>query len=387
MDQLIEVLQSRKLKSHSEITKDLRSSLLRLEPKIETTWFEEEDQSLIKGRCDNWFGWLQVPVGVAGPMNIDGKMVVLPMATTEGALIASVCRGCKAVSQISTICLDDQMTRGPVFKIASISSAAAFEKFICDSYDSLRTAFESCSRHCKLIDIEQRVMGRYAFLRFSASTDEAMGMNMVTICTEAACSFLVNNFEGMVELVSLSGNFCIDKKASTVNILKGRGKYVVAECVIPKGAVESVLKTSVDMIVRTCLAKCWYGSSIAGAIGGNNAHAANIVAAAFMATGQDVAQVVESSACFTTMEKDENGDLVATVTMPCLEVGTVGGGTLLPTQNACLCLALKSFPDEKDSAVRLARIICAFVLAGEVSLLASLSEGSLVKAHLKLNRA
>lgn len=391
MDQLIRALGERKTKTFSDFTAGLRAGLQEIEPEIEKTWSSADDtnanhEKVVKGRCDNWFGWLQVPIGVAGPLVVDGVTTVMPLATTEGALIASVCRGCKAIGQIATVCLDECMTRGPALKLTGIASAQELQSFLVDQYKEIKNTFESCSQHCKLKSVSPRFLGRHVFLRFSATTDEAMGMNMVSFCTEAACDFIVKNFPYGIELISLSGNFCVDKKTAAMNIVNGRGKYVVAECTIARSIVESVLKASVNALVQTCLAKCWYGSSMSGTLGGNNAHAANVVAAAFMACGQDVAQVVESSACFTTMERDEKGDLVVSVTMPCLEVGSVGGGTTLPTQNACLQLALKNHEETEGAAAIFARRLCAFVLAGEVSLLSSLAEGSLVKAHKRLNR-
>jgi len=183
----------------------------------------------------------------------------------------------------------------------------------------------------------------------------------------------------------------MDKKPSAINWVEGRGKSVVSEAVVPASVVEKVLKTSVSAMVDLNKTKNLIGSSLAGSIGGNNAHAANIVAAMFIATGQDPAQVVTSSNCITLMEPwgDDKRDLYISCTMPSLEIGTVGGGTGLPAQSACLqMLGVKGanvVPG--DNASRLARIVCATVLAGELSLMASLAAGHLVKSHMTHNRS
>ncbi|VDN23559.1 unnamed protein product [Gongylonema pulchrum] len=191
-----------------------------------------------------------------------------------------------------------------------------------------------------------------------------------------------------MEILSLSGNYCVDKKASAINWIKGRGKSVVSEATIPAAVVQSVLKTTVDAMVRLGQAKLMIGSSMAGTVGGWNAHAANVVAAIFIATGQDVAQLVSSSMCLTVMEKTELGDLYISCSMRCLEVGTVGGGTVLPAQRACLqmlgCSPPTSVPGE--CSTRLAEIVCATVMAGELSLMAAQCSNDLVRSHIRLNR-
>jgi len=194
-----------------------------------------------------------------------------------------------------------------------------------------------------------------------------------------------------MEIVSLSGNMCTDKKPSAINWLEGRGRSVVCDAVIKGEVVEKLLKTSVAALVDINLAKNLVGSAMAGSVGGFNAHAANIVTAVFLATGQDPAQNVESSNCITQMEPVNDGkDLYISVTMPSIEVGTVGGGTFLPAQAACLdILNVKGASYEKpgNNADQLARIVAGGVLAGELSLLSALAAGHLMKSHLKYNRA
>ena len=213
-----------------------------------------------------------------------------------------------------------------------------------------------------------------------------MGMNMITKAVTAATEFLTDQFPDM-QLVSVSGNMCVDKKPSSINWTDGRGKSVVAEARIPRQIVESVLKTSVDALVEVNNRKNLVGSAMAGSIGGYNAHAANLVSALYIACGQDPAQNIESSHCITLMER-MGEDLHVSCTMPSIEVGTVGGGTSLQPQQACLnVLGVRGAANNPgENAQKLARIVCATVLAGELSLISALSAGHLLRSHMQLNR-
>lgn len=215
-----------------------------------------------------------------------------------------------------------------------------------------------------------------------------MGMNMISKGVLECLGVLEREFP-TIEVLSVSGNTCTDKKPSAMNWIEGRGKSVVAEAVLSSHVVVDVLKCTVPSLVDLNIAKNLMGSTLAGSIGGSNAHAANVVTACFLATGQDPAQNVESSNCMTLMEADEGGSLRVSVTMPCMEVGTVGGGTSLPAQKACLdMLGLAgSSGTPGENAQMLARIIASTVLAGEISLMAALASNHLVSAHMKLNRA
>jgi len=214
-------------------------------------------------------------------------------------------------------------------------------------------------------------------------------MNMISKGTTACLELIKKQFPEM-EVLSVSGNYCTDKKAAAINWIDGRGKSVTCDATLKKELVESVLKTTVDALVDVNINKNLVGSALAGSIGGFNAHAANIVAAVFLATGQDPAQVVESANCITLMEKNEDGDLYVSITMPSIEVGTVGGGTILPAQSACLEMlgckgASKTAPG--SNAEQLAKIVCSTVMAGELSLISALAAGHLVKSHMEHNRA
>lgn len=227
-------------------------------------------------------------------------------------------------------------------------------------------------------------------MRFSCSTGDAMGMNMVSKGVQNVLDYLQNDFPDM-DVISLSGNFCSDKKPAAVNWIMGRGKSVVCEAVIKEEVIKKVLKTSVSALVEVNTIKNLVGSAIAGSLGGFNAHASNIVSAIFIATGQDPAQNVESSQCITMMEAVNDGqDLHISVTMPSIEVGTVGGGTQLASQSACLdLLGVKgaSMESPGENARLLAAIVAGSVLAGELSLMSALAAGQLVNSHMKYNRS
>ncbi|KAI6032605.1 hydroxymethylglutaryl-coenzyme A reductase-domain-containing protein [Pisolithus orientalis] len=339
------------------------------------------DYSRVQGACcENVIGYIPIPLGVAGPLKIDGEQKAL--------LFASTSRGCKALNAgggVTTVLTHDAMTRGPAIDFPSLLMAAEAKAWVdSDSgYNIIREAFESTSRFAKLQRLKTALAGRTLF-------SDAMGMNMISKGTEKALEAMQKHFPEMVTL-ALSGNYCTDKKPAAINWIEGRGKSVVAEAVIPGKVVRSVLKTEVDALCNLNIKKNLVGSAMAGSIGGFNAHAANILTAIFLATGQDPAQNVESSNCMTLMEPINDGeDLLMTVTMPAIEVGTIGGGTVLAPQGAVLeMLGLKgSHPTVPGrNAQRLARIIAAAVMAGELSLLSALAAGHLVRAHLVHNRS
>ncbi|KAK6612285.1 hydroxymethylglutaryl-coenzyme A reductase [Botrytis cinerea] len=344
--------------------------------------------------CENVIGYLPLPLGVAGPIVIDGQSFFLPMATTEGVLVASTSRGCKAINSgggAVTVLTGDGMTRGPCIAFETLERAGAAKVWL-DSEAGQQTmteAFNSTSRFARLQSIKTALAGTYLYPRFKTTTGDAMGMNMISKGVEHALKVMSTEcgFDDM-DIISVSGNFCTDKKAAAVNWIDGRGKSVVAEAIIPGDVVRKVLKTDVDTLVELSIAKNLVGSAMAGAMGGFNAHAANIVAAIFLATGQDPAQVVESSSCITLM-KNLRGNLQISVSMPSIEVGTLGGGTILEPQSAMLDLlgVRGSHPTNPgDNARKLARVIAAAVLAGELSLCSALAAGHLVQSHMAHNR-
>lgn len=272
--------------------------------------YEHYDFDRVLGACcENVIGYMPLPVGVAGPIIVDGQSFFLPMATTEGVLVASTSRGSKAINAgggAVTVLTGDGMTRGPCVAFETLARAGAAKMWLDSEEGSqiMKDAFNSTSRFARLQNIKTALAGTYLYPRFKTTTGDAMGMNMISKGVEHALNVMATEagFEDM-DIISVSGNFCTDKKPAAVNWIDGRGKSVVAEAIIPGHIVKSVLKTDVDTLVELNVAKNLVGSAMAGSIGGFNAQAANIVAAIFLATGQDPAQVVESANCITLMKK------------------------------------------------------------------------------------
>ncbi|KAG2579900.1 3-hydroxy-3-methylglutaryl-coenzyme A reductase-like [Panicum virgatum] len=354
------------------------------------------DYASILGQCCELpVGYVQLPVGIAGPLLLDGQRYYVPMATTEGCLVASTNRGCKAIAEsggATSVVLRDGMTRAPVARLPTARRAAEVRAFLedPDNFETLSMIFNRSSRFARLQGVQCAMAGRNLYMRFTCSTGDAMGMNMISKGVQNVLDFLQDDFPDM-DVISISGNFCSDKKPAAVNWIEGRGKSVVCEAVIKEEVVKKVLKTDVQSLVELNTIKNLAGSAIAGALGGFNAHASNIVTAIFIATGQDPAQNVESSHCITMLEPINDGkDLHISVTMPSIEVGTVGGGTQLASQSACLdLLGVKGANrDSPGSNARLlATVVAGGVLAGELSLLSALAAGQLVKSHMKYNRS
>lgn len=342
--------------------------------------------------CETVVGYVPLPVGLVGPLTLNGETVYFPMATTEGCLVASTNRGCKAISAGSgatSSLLRDGITRAPCLRLPSARQAAELARW-CDqphNFDRLRRAFESTTNFGKLLEARPTVAGRNVYLRLKCFTGDAMGMNMVSKGSLAAIDLLKTVFP-QVQLLALSGNMCTDKKAAAVNWIEGRGKSVVVDATVPQKVVKNTLKTTVRALVDANVQKNLVGSAMAGVTGGFNAHASNIVTAVFLATGQDPAQNVESSNCITLMEETEEGDLWISCTMPSIEVGTVGGGTSLPAQAACLevvgCRGGGDIPGANSQ--KLAHVVAAATMAGELSLMAALAANTLVQAHMQHNR-
>lgn len=344
------------------------------------------DPECASKNIENMIGVTQIPLGFAGPVLINGDKAqgefLVPLATTEGALVASVSRGMSAITASGgsrAKVFEDAMTRAPVFRVDGIDHCEKVMQWIAMNTHKIDEEVSKTTGHGKILEIETFPNGRNLHLRLSFSTGDAMGMNMATIASEAVGRLIEENTGAA--MISVSGNMCTDKKPAAINMIRGRGKYVVAEAKIPKSVVEGKLHTSVEAVVEVNDRKNLIGSAMAGSLG-CNAHAANMVAALFIATGQDPAQVVEASMCMTTCE-DVDGDLYIAVRLPSLEIGTVGGGTKLPTQSAALdmmgCLG-------EGKSRKFAEIVAVTVLAGELSTLAAQAAGQLGKAHQQLAR-
>ena len=341
--------------------------------------------------CENFVGAVQVPIGVAGPLKIKNqkskiKNYMLPLATTEGALVASVNRGCKAVGLsggVKVYVENVGVTRAPLFKVKDLDEGRKLITFA--QFGKFAELTELVSRgggHIKLVKISSYQVGRNVWLRCFFDTSEAMGMNMVTIACQKIAGYIKEKLN--IDCLALSGNLCVDKKPSWLNFITGRGKKVWVEVVVKKEIVKKILKTKPEAMVQIVKEKSHLGSMISGSLG-FNAHFANIVSAIFLATGQDIAHVVEGSMGITEAEVCKNGDLYFSVYLPDLMVGTIGGGTGLPTQKEAL-LVLGFDKPKKGDSLCLAGIIGGAVLAGELSLTAALSAGHLAKAHQKFGR-
>uniref|UniRef100_A0A8B9R9D7 3-hydroxy-3-methylglutaryl coenzyme A reductase n=1 Tax=Astyanax mexicanus TaxID=7994 RepID=A0A8B9R9D7_ASTMX len=378
------------------IRREMLSGKLPHPSALEHLPYRDYDYSKIMGsNCENVIGYVPVPVGVAGPLLLDGREFYIPMATTEGCLVASTNRGCRAITLsggASACVLADGMTRGPVVQLVSACRAAEVKSWLesSEGFNAVKQAFDLTSRFARLDRLQISLAGRNLYIRFQSQTGDAMGMNMLSKGTEQALCRLREEFPDL-HVLAVSGNYCTDKKPAAVNWIHGRGKSTVCEATIPARVIREVLKTSTAALVELNISKNLVGSAMAGSIGGFNAQAANIVAAIYIACGQDPGQTVGSSNCITLMEAvgSEGEDLCISCTMPSIELGTVGGGTNLPPQQACLQMlgvqgASVDCPGE--NARMLARVVCAAVLAGELSLMAALAAGHLVKSHMTLNR-
>lgn len=337
--------------------------------------------------CENFIGAAQIPLGIAGPLKINGSKsfeeYFLPLATTEGALVASVNRGCKVTYKngINILVENVGITRAPLFKTDGIADSREIVNDLRKNLLKLKEIAASTSNHLALLGFEEQIVGRNLWLRFSFDTEEAMGMNMATSASEKMSRYIEEKYH--IKCLSLSGNFCPDKKPSWLSFIKGRGKKVWAETLVDKKDCLKILKNSPEKIVEIVKQKSHLGSIVSGSLG-FNAHFANIIAGVFLSTGQDAGHIPESSMGITEAEVDQNENLYFSIFLPSLIVGTVGGGTNLPTQKEAL--EIMGISNHKNDAVKLAGIIGGAVLSGELSLTAALASGDLAKAHQKLGK-
>lgn len=385
-------------------TQDNREAILDRQNQLQQEWktgkfshlfsVDEELSQANKINCENMIGVVSVPVGLAGPVKIiaeDGDLnCFVPLATSEGALVASVGRGLKAINQAggaSVIVKNFGMTRAPVFAFKNGREANAFAAYLEKSevVSKIRQIVESTSSHLQFKSLQSFVRGRNAYVRFSFFTDEAMGMNMVTIALQKLWEDFLSHYDnGNIEMLAISSNVCTDKKSSLINQLLGRGYSAQAEVFLSEEILREVLKTDSKSLLKTHLSKNLMGSNLAGS-SASNMQFANVVAAFYLATGQDLAHVVEASQGSTIIEEnvEENGVYFA-VNLPNLPLGSVGGGTNLPSQKELKNLITQK--EESLTASELAEILAAGVLAAEISGLAALSSNSLAKAHQRLAR-
>lgn len=348
--------------------------------------------------CEQMFGMVPLPVGYAGPLSLtlsSGKKttVHLPLATTEGALVASVNRGCKALGEtiVHTASTHHGTTRSIAFDLGPAPRAKtagktpdgvrSFMHEIEARAADWRKIAEATSSHLRVIGHDVDSEGPYVFLTLACDTDEAMGMNMVTIAAQAVGDWVTRELAGhSPRLVTIAGNVDSDKKPSRRTHDRGRGYEVTASALLTEATLASVLKTNTEDMLRVADAKLGAGSKLAGAIGAN-LHAANMVAALYLATGQDAAHVAEGSLADTTVKR-EGEHLSIAVRLPAVLVGVRGGGTALPAQAQCLQMLFKE-ATSLHPCRQLAESIGGAVLAGELSLLAAQAGQALAKAHKK----
>lgn len=356
--------------------------------KLEHTGQFSIEPALLPGNIESFAGVAQIPMGFAGPMLVNGEHAqgefYVPMATTEGTLLASYNRGMRLTREaggIKTTVIDDAMQRAPIFVFEDARGARDFGHWVSANFEAIKAAAETTTRSGKLRNIEQYGMGKMRWLRFCFTTGDAAGQNMVSKATREACMWILAQNPVGLEHFSLAANFDTDKKHSQVNALHTRGKRVVAEITLPAALLRDVMHTSGEALFKQRQLSNM-GALMAGSVN-NGAHFANGITAMFIACGQDVANVAESSAGFVHGELKANGDYYFSVTIPALIVATYGGGTGLPTQRECLEV-MGCYGTGKVN--KLAEIVAATVLCGELSLSSAIVSDQWVSSHDKLGR-
>jgi hydroxymethylglutaryl-CoA reductase (NADPH) len=345
------------------------------------------DPATLRGNIEQFIGVAQVPIGVAGPLLVNGEHArgefYVPLATTEGALIASYNRGMKVMHEaggVTATVIDDAMQRAPAFVFHDAREARDFNEWLGANFAQIKAAAEATTRVGRLRDIERYPASRIVFTRFNYLTGDAAGQNLASKATAAACAWIAANYPDLVHY-QLESNFATDKKTSQVNVLQTRGKRVVAEATIPADLLQRRLRVTGHELLRMRQI-----ASVGGFMSGvnnNGGQSANAITALFIATGQDVANVAESSAAIGYGELLPNGDYYLSVTLPSLIVATYGGGTALATQRECLDL-IGCYGT--GQVRKLAEITAATVLCGELSLGSAIIAGDWVDAHERYGR-
>ncbi len=358
------------------------------------------DMSVTASRnIENPIGCASLPLGIAGPLAVNGEIAqgefYIPLATTEGALVASVNRGCSIITKsggANVRIIKNLMARAPALKIIEapfIENAKKLIIWVQENLQSLKKVFLDVDPFADLQEAQAWIVGRTVFLRFLVFPADAMGMNMITTGSEKACHYIMRNAPVKCELVATSGNMCVDKKPSALNYILGRGKTIQAEVTLKRNYIIDILKATPEAMLEVVYRKIYLGTGQAAAYG-LNSHVANILAAMYIATGQDPAQVVEGSMGIVAAEILEEGDLYFSLMLPSIEIGTTGGGTHLPTQREALSL-MDCYGFYKDrppgsKAQKFGEIVASATLAGEISLCGALAAGHLSTAHERLGR-
>jgi hydroxymethylglutaryl-CoA reductase (NADPH) len=346
------------------------------------------DPALLRGHIEGFIGMTQVPTGLIGPLRVNGVDARgdfhVPLATTEGALVASYHRGALVASRaggVTSVCLTERVQRSPSFTFGTFGECGLFLIWILEHRGEFQQIVATMSSHAKLEEIRPNMDGNQIALVFEYTTGDAAGQNMVTICTDAICRYIVEHAPSKPVVWYVEGNLSGDKKATALSFTSVRGKKVTAECRVPRELVERMLHTTPEAVMSY-----WKTSVINGVQSGSigvNGHFANGLAAIFLACGQDVACVSEASVGTTRFDMIGDGDLYICVTLPNLIVGTVGGGTSLPTQRECLGIL---GCDVDGTARKFAEICAATILCGELSIVAAIATGDFAKAHALFGR-
>lgn len=340
------------------------------------------DPEQVKPNIENFIGVSQIPIGIAGPLKVNGEyargVYYVPFATTEGALVESYERGMIVITKsggANTLIHKDEINTTPVFLLNDVIEAREFAVWVENNFQKIKQEAENTTKHGKLLRIKPYIIGTNVLLNFYYFTGDAMGLNMINIATDKACQYILKETEA--EKYYLRSNFSSDKKPSFFNFIEGYGKEVSADVTIPKAVIESYLHTTPQEMFNFWVSSV-YGSLQAGIVG-LNAHFANGLAAIYIACGQDVAQIVNASIGISGGHVTEEGDVYVFVRLPCLVIGTVGGGTGLPTQKECLRIMGCS---GAGKAKKFSEIVAAALLAGEISICAALASGEFIQAHI-----
>ncbi len=411
MDELVEKMISGEIKLHevenytrndSNIATIVRREYLQKKYNVELKHMAHNSIDFtdsISRNIDNPIGAAQIPIGCAGELKINGEYAngVYPilLATTEGRLVAGMSRGIVVFNKaggVNTTILKDGMTRDVLIRVSNARDAVKIGRWIESEsgFKALSEAFSKTTKFGKLKEVKPYIVGRDVHLRFKANTGAAMGMNMVTIAAKATTDSLIPFFEknlGIKAIIlSESGNMCSDKKPAFINVLEGRGVSVVVDTMIPRDIVIDKFRVEPELIAELNKVKNLQGSALAGSHG-FNAHVANILAAMYMAHGQDVAQIVEGSQAMTDVAVVD-GNLYVSCFLPAIEVGTYGGGTKRETQKEALKILGLYGENDAEGKTRLAfaEIVAAACLVGDINLLAIQAAGELSKSHGQIKR-
>ena len=347
-----------------------------------------EHLSDFQGNIENCIGSIKIPLGVAGPLRVNGLYAQgdypVPLATSEAALVASYHRGATlltAAGGCSAMLVYKSLNRAPAFCFNSIREAGKFVAWVMEHFPELQQIADATTRHGKLVDVGTTLEGNHVYLNLEFTTGDASGQNMVTIATEAFCAHVLETCPVPIQQHYVEGNLSGDKKASAQAFTSTRGRKVTAEAVIPADLLKKYLHATPRQMTDY-----WRVSAIGGVLSGTigiQGHFANGLTALYLATGQDAACVAESAMGVTRFEITDSGDLYAAVTLPGIMVGTVGGGTGLPSQRACLEMMDLYGPGKSNA---LSEVCAAILLAGELSIIAALATGEFTRAHRKLAR-